>query len=385
MTISRRADFHLPENIHYLNCAYMSPLARRVEQAGVAGVRRKRDPTTIAAADFFTEADRARALFARLVNAADAARVAVVPSVSYAVATAIRNLDVRAGRNVVVAAEQFPSNVLGWRSLCQRRGAELRTVSPDACAPPGRAELWNARLLEAIDESTAVVALPHVHWTDGTRFELEAIGRRAREVDAAFIVDGTQSVGALPFDVAGVRPDLLVAAGYKWLLGPYGLGLAWLGERFDGGVPLEETWLGREGSEDFRALVDYRDTYRPGAERYDMGERSSFHLMPMLVAALELLLEWGVPAIQDHCRGLADRICAGAAELGFTAEHETGRASHLFGLRGPAGLENDEVRGALERRRVIVSLRGSAIRVSPHVYNDEADADALIEALGEVA
>jgi selenocysteine lyase/cysteine desulfurase len=233
-----------------------------------------------------------RALFARMVGVSNASRIAIVPAVSYGLAAAARNLPIGRGRNVVVSEEQFPSNVHVWRSACRRGGAELRVIAPPVDGA-GRGEAWNTAVLEAIDVATAVVALPHLHWTDGTRFDLQRIGERAREVGAALVVDGTQSVGALPFDVAQIRPDALVCAGYKWLLGPYSLGVAYYGPRFDEGEPLEETWIGRAGSEDFRSLVLYRDDYRPGAARYDVGEPSNFALMPMLETALGLVLEWG--------------------------------------------------------------------------------------------
>jgi len=124
-----------------------------------------------------------------------------------------------------------------------------------------------------------------VHWTDGTRFDLVAIGRAARRVGAAFVVDGTQSVGALPFDVREIQPDALVCAGYKWLLGPYAMGAAYFGPRYDAGDPIEENWITRRGSDDFQRLVAYQDEYAPGAIRYDVGERSNFILLPMFIAA----------------------------------------------------------------------------------------------------
>ncbi len=127
----------------------------------------------------------------------------------------------------------------------------------------GHGEGWNSRIIEAIDADTALVALPHVHWTDGTQFDLVEIGRRAREVGAALVVDGTQSVGALPFDVQIVQPDALICSAYKWLLGPYSIALGYFGSRFDNGVPLEETWLGRLGSEDFTKLINYQSQYHP--------------------------------------------------------------------------------------------------------------------------
>ena len=381
MLVPQRHRFALPPDLHYLNGAYMSPLLDTVEAAGVAGVRRKRDPTEITAPDFFEEADRVRALFARLVDAPDASRVALVPAVSYGMAVVARNLTVERGQTVVVLEEQFPSHVLPWRRLAEAAGALLVTVAaPDAAR---RGEAWNAALLDAIDGRCALVAVPHVHWADGTLFDLGAVGERARAVGAALVVDGTQSVGALPFSVSEVRPDALVCAGYKWLLGPYGCGCAFFGERFDGGEPLEETWIGRAGSEDFGGLVRYREDYGPGAVRYDVGERSNPILLPMLAAALDQLLAWTLEAVQAAAAALAERVASGARDLGFWVEDEGARAGHLFGLRPPAPVSAEAVRAALDARRVAVSVRGRVLRVSPGVYNGAADADALLAGLAE--
>lgn len=374
MLTCQREAFSLPREQHYLNCAYMSPLPLEVEVAGIAGVRRKRNPALITPGDFFHEADRARTLFGTLVGA-EADRMAIIPAVSYGMALVARNTALAAGQNVVVAHEQFPSNVHVWRAACREHGAELRTVRPPES--PERGAGWNEALLEAIDGDTAAVALPHVHWTDGTRFDLEAIGARARQMGASLVIDGTQSVGALPFDVAAIRPDALVCAAYKWLLGPYSIGIAYLGPRFDSARPLEETWLGRAGSEDFRALVDYQDEYQPGAARFDVGERSNFTLLPMLTAALQLLLRWDPRRIQAYCRELTAQLIGDAREAGFQVEDEEWRASHIFGLRPPAGTDLPDLQRRLAEHRVVASLRGSALRVSPHLYNDESDIAAL--------
>jgi selenocysteine lyase/cysteine desulfurase len=381
MLTCQKSRFSLPDDEHYLNCAYMSPISTAVEAAGVAGVARKRVPSRLSAPDFFTEADRARQLFARLVNAADPSRIAIIPAASYGLAIAARNLPVAAGQNIVVTHEQFPANVHGWRKLTAARGVEMRTVMPPDAAD-GRGRGWNARLLEAIDARTAVVALGHVHWTDGTKFDLEAVGRRARDVGAAFVVDGTQSVGALPFDVAAIQPDALVCATYKWLMGPYSLGFAYLGPRFDDGEPLEETWIGRAGSENFKELVNYRDDYQPGAVRYDVGERSNFALLPMAIAGLEQVLDWQPARLQDYCAALTADLFDRVRALGYTVEDPAFRGEHLFGLRAPAGADITAIGERLRARRVHVSLRGSAIRVAPHVYNDARDVEALVEALG---
>ena len=380
MLSCQKSRFSLPDDEHYLNCAYMSPISIAVETAGMTGVARKRVPSRITASDFFTESDRARGLFARLINAPDPSRIAIIPAASYGLAIAARNLPAAAGQNIVVTDEQFPANVHVWRRLSRDRGVAVRVVAPPDVVD-GRGHGWNTRLLEAIDSGTAIVALGHVHWTDGTKFDLETIGRRAREVGAALVVDGTQSVGALPFDVQTIQPDALVCATYKWLMGPYAMGFAYLGPRFDGGEPLEETWIGRAGSENFKDLVNYRDDYQPGAIRYDMGERANIALMPMAVAALEQVLEWQPARVQAYCTALTADLVDRVRARGYTVEAPDYRGAHLFGLRAPAGTDIAAVGERLRQRKVFVSLRGSALRVAPHVYNDARDLDALIDAL----
>jgi len=375
----KRDSFQLERGDHYLNCAYMGPLPRIAEEAGFEAIRKKRVPTRIVPPDAFWETDRLRALFADLVGVPDPARVAIQPGVSYGVASAAKNLPVSTGQNIVVSHEQFPGNLYQWRRTAGEAGAELRTVAPAEGESRGRS--WNERLLEAIDAKTAIVALPNVHWTDGTWFDLEAIGARCRDVGAALVVDATQSVGAMDFDFAAIQPDVLICATYKWLLGPYSLSLAYYGPRFDDGDPIEETWIARERSNDFQNLVDYQDRYASGAVRYDMSERSSFFLAPIAATSIELLLEWGPARIQDYCRELTGELLRDVGELGYSVEAPEWRGSHLFGLRMPESVDLAALKQTLGERNISASLRGSALRLAPNVYNDAVDIEALQEVL----
>jgi selenocysteine lyase/cysteine desulfurase len=356
-----------------------------VELAGYQAVAKKTMPWEILPNDFFEPVARLKQCFARLVNAADPEAVAVVPSVSYGIATAAKNVRMGRGQNLVTVEEVFPSNYYTWERLCAESGAELRSVQRPATADSsrweGRGRLWNERLLEAIDHRTVAVALPHVHWADGTRFDLEAFRRRTDEVGALLVVDGTQSVGALPFDVQAIRPDALVCAGYKWLLGPYSIGLAFFGERLQGGVPIEENWINRLGSERFEGLTKYQPAYKPGANRYCMGEMSQFIGVPMLTAAIELILGWGVGNIQAYCEALTAPYLAALAESGFRIEESSLRSAHLVGVRSPPGASLAPLKNALLERQVYVSVRGDAIRVSSHVFNEHKDFERLMAAV----
>lgn len=378
----QKDQFHLPEGLHYLNCAYMAPRSSRVEAAGIAAIQRDRNPMQISSEDFFTESDRLREAFGRLINA-PADRISLMPSVSYGIATIASNLKLSRGQKIVLMHEQFPSNVYAWRRLSRDSGCRIDTIQ--VADGPDRGKRWNERILESIDDDTAVVAMGQVHWTDGTRFDVEAIAERTREVGAVFVVDGTQSIGAMPFDVARIQPDAVVCAGYKWLLGPYSLGLAYYGSRFDDGTPLEESWVNRANSRDFTSLVQYDDRYMTGPLRYDMGQRSNFILVPMLQAAIEQLLEWGVENIQEYCARLTKDLVKDARRLGYVIEDADWRSSHLFGIRLPEHVSMDRVSRELADRNVAVSFRGNAVRVSPHVYNDADDISHLMEALEHAA
>jgi selenocysteine lyase/cysteine desulfurase len=139
--------------------------------------------------------------------------------------------------------------------------------------------------------------------------------------------------------------------------------------------------MGRLGSEDFNGLVDYQDEYRSGAARYDVGEASNFILIPMLEAALRQVLDWGPTEIGRYIRWLTNDLVAELRERGFGVEDDAWRADHFFGLRLPSDMDMGALRQRLEQGRISVSLRGGMLRVSPHVYNDESDIQALRELL----
>lgn len=373
---NQRALFEIPDDVTYLNCASLSPQMRSVTAAGVEALRIRVSPWKVTGADWFAGLDRLRELAARLMHA-DTDGIALVPAASYGIATAAANVPIRAGQSIVLLHEQFPSNVYAWRDLAARNNARVRTVQRGADGT------WTEAVLAAIDDDTAIVAVPHCHWTDGSRLDLTRIGARARSVNAAFIVDASQSLGAHPLDVAAFQPDFLVSVGYKWLMGPYGVAYLYVAPRWrETGKPLEQSWITRAGAEDFARVVDYTDELQPGARRFDMGGFPRFNAMPMAIAGLEQIHAWGVDRIQATLSVLTRRIEDGAATLGATAPPRDYRVGHSIGLRLRDGLP-DGILEALQAAKVFVSLRGNSIRVSPHLYNDAADVDRFLNVLSE--
>lgn len=381
----QRALFSIPADHCYLNSAYIGPLPLPVQDAGALALARRAAPIGITPADFFVPADRTRALCAQLINA-PAEQLAFVTTAAAGTAIVAKNVVPRARQNVVMLGDMFPSNVYPWRNW-RAQQVEMRMVTaPDApwTASTGaatRATRWNSAVLQAIDAKTVLVAMEPAHWTDGTLFDLEAIGTRCREVGAVFVIDATQVAGAMPLDWQRIRPDALVVHCYKSMLCNYGLGFMALGERFANGSPLDESWLMRAGSDNFAALVDYQDDYGSGMRRFDTSLRSNPMLIGMLEASCRLLLEWQPARIRDYLLAIERRPVERLRALGFEVADEAQRCANLFGIKLPAGLAPEACRVYLAQQQIHVSVRGTAVRVSPHVYNDEADLDRLVDAL----
>ena len=380
MLASQKSKFSLPNNVTYLNCAYMSPLLKQVEKAGIEGILRKRNPSKVSIDDFFQSGEILRKEFAKLISASDPKRIVIIPSVSYGLANVVRNVKFSKDNSIILAAEQFPSNYYPWHSLSVETGASLKIIQPTD-DKINRGKKWNERILDAIDSSTRVVALGHVHWADGTLFDLLAIRKRTREVNALLIIDGTQSVGALPFSVKAIQPDALICGGYKWLMGPYSIGMAYYGEYFNEGKPIEENWINRLHSEDFAGLVSYQEKYQPGALRYEVGEHSNFILAPMMVKALQQINEWKPQNIQLYCKKISTKAIKQLKANDFWIEEDSFRSQHLFGIRLPKGLDIKTAKKKISAESISVSYRGDAIRVSPNVYNSERDLLKLASAL----
>jgi selenocysteine lyase/cysteine desulfurase len=374
----QRHLFDIPADVAYLNCAYMSPLMKPVIKAGATALARKAHPWKLTPDKFFTGSDEFRTIAAQLLDCS-ADCIAIVPSASYGIATAARNLPVKKGQSILVLAEQFPSNYYSWQRLAEDTGASLKVVPW-----PDDNNDWTAATLNSLTADVAIAALPHVHWTSGGRLDLVRIGAACRKIGAALVLDLTQSLGALPFSVGDVRPDFAVAASYKWLLGPYSVGLLYVAPKWQNGRPLEENWIQRANARDFSSLILYTEDYDQGARRFDMGERSNFALLPAAVRAMKQLLEWKVEEISETAGALNRQMASAAAEIGFSALPEPLRAPHYLALRMKQAIPK-ELPEMLAREKVFVSVRGSSIRVAPNVYNTVEDCDRLIACLRKIA
>lgn len=377
-----RDAFDLPDDVTYLNCAFMGPLPTHAVEAGLMGLARKSRPWTVSPDDFSVPVDQLRGGFAELIGApGDADGVAITPSVSYGVSTAASNLHLADGQVVVVLDQQFPSDVYGWERLAWRHGGALHTV-----ARPSDGDWTSAVLadLDALGDRVGAVSVPPNHWIDGGAVDLVAVGVAARRHGAALAVDTCQSLGAVPFDVATVQPDFVFGATYKWLCGPYTLGFLWAAPQHRSGEPIEHGWTSRANSHCMACLADYVDEYQPGARRYDMGEVANFALVPVALASLGLISAWDPAVTARHVRTLTDRAADGAEALGLTVADRRFRSPHLLGVRLDPSIDAEALAPAFADEAVHVSVRGDAIRVSCHAFNSTDDVDRFLDVLGRI-
>lgn len=375
---SQRHLFDIPREIAYFNCAYYSPQLSESRDRLIAGVRAKSQAWTRVPPGFFDDAEAIRAQAARLFGG-EADGYAIIPAASYGLSTAARAVEpqIESGHRILVIDEEFPSNVLPWRRVAAERGASMLTI------PRPEDGDWTKAILGRIDASVKVVAVSTCHWTNGARIDLTPIGEACRQNGSLLVVDATQSLGAMPFDLPGVRPDFLVAATYKWLLGPYGSALMYVSQAWRGARPLEESWLARDNAADFTSLARYSDTYRSGARRFDVGESGVLTLLPGLAAALEQIEGWGITNIASTLAATNQRIAAHLEKLGFILPPETERCPHMFGARLPASFRGNLV-AELKKQDIYISQRESSLRFAPHLWVDDHDVTGLLRALDEL-
>jgi selenocysteine lyase/cysteine desulfurase len=353
----------------------MSPIPRSAAEAGQRGVLVKAAPWDMTIDNYYDEVERARELAASFIGAA-ADDVAVIPATSYGIALAAANVPITSGSIILMMENEHTSHRYAWYELAKQKNARVLTVPRQADEP------WAEAIVAAIqgaDAPVSVVAGTLVHWFEGMSVDIEAVADAARSAGASLVLDGTQWVGAVPFDVARVRPDFLSFATYKFLLGPYRLAFLYADKAWHTkGRPLEFHSWNRKGGERSDFYLETMPDYLPGARRFDMGERSDFAVLPIAIEAMELLKSWGSQAVFQRLVHLNRLIWTQAEQRGFSGPRPALRAPHISVVELGERFHPDLSR-KLKENKAYVTVRGTKMRITPHVYNDDADILRLFE------
>ena len=357
MLPSQRDLFDIPRDVCYLNSASYSPLPLKTQEAARAAVGRKGQPWRLDAGFAGRQHDRARIAAARLIDA-DPADVALIPSISYGVATAAKLVTIPRGGRVVVLENDHSSPVLEWQT---RADAQAFYRRDDPSARRWRLDFGGARRDRAAGRDAGCTGVDLVGALVRRRPDRHRTGGgRAAAARRLFLIDATQSVGVLPLDVRQLDPDFVIFPTYKWLLGPYGRAFLYVAKRHQDGTPLEQTAAGRRDVRAENAVYLSDISYVGDASRFDMGELDHFVSLEMASIGMEMIAEWGA------ARHRAASCCPDGADRGRRARSRRQRAG--ASLAGAAYSEprlqgwNGESAGRGSRHRG--HLRGAAAR--PH-------------------
>ena len=368
----QRNLFNIPDEIVYLNTAYISPLSLKVEKAINIGCKLETEPWKIDPEfHFFHQIKETKIIFSNLFNISYK-NVSLIPSASYGISTAANNIKLTKTKNkILILKDQFPSNVYPWMELSKKQEGVLEIIDDL------NETTLTEEIINKISEEVAVVAIPNIRWTDGYIIDLKKVSDACKKFDVNLILDLTQSAGAMQIDLKEINPEFAIIANYKWMLGPYSTGFLYISDKFIDGVPLEETWIGRKNSQDFSKLTDYQSLYNSDSIRFDMGQRANFSLLPGVKAALEQLHDWSIRKIENTLNQNNLIICKGLSELGFEILSEKNRAPHFISARLP-GYDGNLLINTLKKNKIFISERSGYLRITPHLWNNEEDFFKLI-------
>ncbi len=367
----RHPEFDQAPGLVYLNHAAVAPWPERTR----AAVARFAAENQLRGAQHYRQwlevERRLRGQLRRLINAADEGEIGLLKSTSEGLSVVAHGLDWQPGDTVVTAREEFPSNRVAWQSLAPQ-GVTTRLVELAGRDDP------EAALFDAVDDSTRLLAISAVQYADGLRMDLERIGAFCRERGLLFCVDAIQQLGALPFDVAAIRADFVVADGHKWLLGPEGLALFYCRAEH-----LERLRLHQYG---WHMLDDHADYARldwspaPDATRFECGSPNMLGIHA-LSASLSLFEELGMAAvaaaIAHHAGRLAD-VLGRRDDVELLSPVDPTRRAGIVTFRPRQG-ESQALYRALMAADVVCAARGGGVRLSPHFWHADADIDLALE------
>ncbi len=374
MLPSQRALFDIPREVCYLSAASYSPLPLRTQEAARAAVGRKGRPWLLDNEFAQAQYERTRKAAAALIDA-DPADVALTPSVGYGVSTAAKIFKIPRGARVLVLQDDHSSAVLEWVTRAEEGGFTVETVRQPQDGD------WTQAVLTAIARPgappIAIASISSVHWSDGGVVDLAKVAPAVRKAGAALLVDATHSAGVLDLDVRALDPDFVAFPTYKWLIGPYARAFLYVAKRHQGGVPLEQTSSGRRAVRAEQKVYFADTNYVSDARRFDMGERDHFISMEMAAIGMEMIAQWGRAAIVERLAMLTGRLADGLRGNDVAMLDARVRAPHILSLSFPNGMP-DKLVERLAAEHVYGAPRLGRLRISPHVYNDEADIDRFV-------
>jgi cysteine desulfurase/selenocysteine lyase len=374
-----RAEFADFEGVAYLNAALQGPMPVVAAGEAQAALEWKKHPYRLPDGAYFDLPDRIREKVARVIGARSC-EIAVTTGASAGLASVAAGLDWKPGDEVLVGRGEFPAHFATWLRYEQAGRLRIRVVEP-------RGRFISADdYIESIGPHTRVISASLVRFDTGARLDAARVARACEKVGAAFILDLSQCAGAIQLSIRDLGASMAVCSGYKWLLGPYGTGFFWIAEEWIERLPLGAVYfMALKGARDFHALPMSDLRPAPGARRWDSAETANFTNLAAFDSSLDLMLRIGSDAVELFIDALVNQIIDGlprtSCVLASPAERERRGPYVCISARDPE--ETPALHEKLRAAKISVSLRGKALRISPHIYNTPEDISRLMQVLSE--
>lgn len=356
----------------YLNVASLGIQSAEVLQAvGDAAARLERDPATVGYGALIDEAEEARSKAAALLGA-DIVEVALTRNTTEGMTQIALGCHLQRGDHVLTSNQEHPGGMAGWRYLATHAGVKI-----DVLPLPERADAASMVQIfqKAITDRTRVISVSHVTYTTGTRLPMEELADLAEERGCLLVVDAAQSVGAIKVKVKALKCHALVTSGHKWLGGPKGTGVLYVSSRTRDRIAPPLLAAG------------------PGVYTASSGMRDLCAFAGLGAAIGQLQADGRAAERYARMAALRDQLYRGLENAGFeVASPPTGHAmaTPLLTALLPSGDDANAVAAYLHKRHGIVVRpvnigSRTALRVSLHHSNDEAQVDQFVIALAKRA
>jgi cysteine desulfurase / selenocysteine lyase len=370
-----RPLFPIAERYAYLDHAGVSPVNTRIIAAMNAfNERTTQEPFSAFREEIEGQLRDLRQRFATLINARSVDEIVLMPNTATGINTAALSLPLRPGDNVLVLDGDYPANIYPWMNLAHR-GVLTKIV------PARNGGLDLDLLVSRIDSHTRVIAMSTVVFATGFRNDIEGVGRICKQRGIFLVVDGIQSLGALPFDVQATNVDFLAAGSQKWLMGPIGGGFLYVRRELLDDL-VAGPYVGAASVVDSQNFLDYNFTLQPTAERFSLGSSGIVNQLG-LRASLTLLQEIGIDQISERVLMLAGVAIGDLQERGYHIAADSA-PEHRSGIVIVEVDDPPTTCARLQKAGIMCIARGKGFRIAPHFYNTEEEILRVGKTLSEL-
>lgn len=291
---------------------------------------------------------------------APADNIAFLPNFSYGLNALVQSL--KGTEKLMLYRHDYPSLLEPFRI----NGFDITWID----APDGFSidieRMKNLLLQHKID----MLVISHVQWLSGYKLNIADIGSFCKEHNILFIVDATQSLGAVPIYIDKLHVDVLISSNYKWMNAGFGTGEMYMSDNF---LQRYKPVIGGHNS---YMMQDGEWKYVPSVRSYEPGHLN-MHGLLVLEAAVNEKVKMDIEAIERHNTRLMQLLLDNIADTPILGPATMDNRSTIVMLKDESGKLHEH----LQANGILAIRREGNIRVSFHYYNTEDEVRKLVDCL----